>query len=126
MSAGFNEVLREDMVDVGVCMDRILDRVDRNRRRMRCGTRMCIEGHDSGILETEKKRWVESSPPREKYWVGMSLEGERRREVVVAALQGQLLGRMRCRGRTSRCSVDCGAQKGRRRWSSVAEVVKEW
>ena len=85
MSAGFSDVLRDAIVEVGVCMDRILDRVDRKRRRMRCGTRMGIEGHDSGIFEIEKKRWVESSPPREKYCTGMSLEGETQREVVGAA-----------------------------------------
>jgi hypothetical protein len=81
VSAGFNEVLREAIEEVGVCMDRIFDRVERKRRRMRCGTMTGMEGHDSGNLETEKKRWVESSPPREKYCVGMSFEGERRGEV---------------------------------------------
>ena len=79
MSAGFREVLRFAIEEVGVCMDRILDFVDRNRRRMRCGTMTGKEGHESGSgsLETEKKRWVESSPPREKYRVGIAL-GEKR------------------------------------------------
>ena len=86
MSAGFSDVLRVAIEEVGACIDRIFDRVERNRRRMRCGTRMCIEGHESGSLETEKKRWVESSPPREKYCVGMLYERGRRREVVEAAL----------------------------------------
>lgn len=81
MSAGFSEVLRDAIEEVGVCMDRIFDRVERKRRRMRWGTMTGMEGHDSGNLETEKKRWVESSPPREKYCVGMSFEGEWRREV---------------------------------------------
>ena len=75
MSAGLREVLRVAIEEVGVCRERILDRVERKRRRIRCGTRMGMEGHDSGSFATEKKRWVESSPPREKYCiVGMSGE----------------------------------------------------
>lgn len=66
MSAGLIEVLREAIEDVGVCIDRIFDLVDRNFRRSRCGRMTGIDGHDSGIFETEKKRWVEPSPPREK------------------------------------------------------------
>ena len=65
MSAGLNEVLREAIEDVGVCMERILDLVERIFRRKRCGRMTGIDGHDIGILETEKKRCVEeSSPPR--------------------------------------------------------------
>ena len=59
-------MLREAIEEVGVCIDRIFDLVDRKRRRIRCGRRTGIEGHDSGSLETEKKRWVESSPAKEK------------------------------------------------------------
>ena len=66
MSAGLIEVLREAIEEVGVCIERILDLVDRNFRRRRCGKMTGIDGHDSGIFETEKKRCVESSPPREK------------------------------------------------------------
>ena len=66
MSEGRNEVFREAIEEVGACIDRIRDLVERNFRRIRCGRMTGIEGHESGILETEKKRWVESSPPREK------------------------------------------------------------
>lgn len=66
VSAGLNEVLRDAIEDVGVCLDRIRDLVDRNFLRSLCGRMVGIEGHDSGIFETEKKRWVEPSPPREK------------------------------------------------------------
>ena len=60
-------MLREAIEDVGVCMERIFDLVDRNFRRSRWGRMTGIEGHDNrGIFETEKKRWVEPSPPREK------------------------------------------------------------
>lgn len=86
MSAGFSEVLRDAIEEVGVCMDRIFDLVDRNRRRMRCGTITGMEGHDSGNFATEKKRWVESSPPREKYRVVMLVFAGGSREVVEAAV----------------------------------------
>ena len=68
MSAGFSEVLREAIEEVGVCIERIFDLVERNRRRIRCGTMTGSDGHASGSLDTEKNRWVElvSSPPREK------------------------------------------------------------
>jgi hypothetical protein len=66
VSEGLKEVLREAMLDVGVCRDRILERVERNFRRMRCGRMTGSVGHESGMRETEKKRWIESSPPREK------------------------------------------------------------
>ena len=79
-------MLRVAIEEVGVCRERILDRVERKRRRMRWGTMAGMEGHDSGSLATEKKRWVESSPPREKYCVGMSCEEERRRRAVEAAI----------------------------------------
>lgn len=59
-------MLRDAIEEVGVCMERIFDRVDRNRRRMRCGTSTGKEGHDSGSFETEKKRCVDSSPEKEK------------------------------------------------------------
>jgi hypothetical protein len=60
------EVLRDAIEDVGLCIDRIFDLVERNRRRSRCGTSTGREGHASGSLTTEKKRWVESSPTKEK------------------------------------------------------------
>lgn len=69
------EVLSDAMEEVGVCMERMRERVERNLRRIRCGRRMWTEGHEKGSLETEKKRWVESSPPREKYWVSMAGAG---------------------------------------------------
>lgn len=66
VSDGLSEVLRDAIEDVGVCIDRIRDLVDRNFRRSRCG-RMCgIEGHASGIFEIEKKRCVDSSPVKER------------------------------------------------------------
>lgn len=67
VSAGFNEVLREAIEEVGDCRDRIFDLVDRKRRRNRCGTMTGIEGQESGSLATEKKRCVDSLPGREKY-----------------------------------------------------------
>ena len=66
MSAGFIEVSRDAIEEVGVCIERILDRVERHRRRMRCGRTAGIEGQARGSLGTEKNRWVESSPAREK------------------------------------------------------------
>ncbi len=60
-------MFNEAMEDVGVCIDRMCDRVDRIFRRIRWGMMTGIDGrHDSGILAMEKKRWVESSPPKEK------------------------------------------------------------
>ena len=72
VSEGLSEVLRDAIEDVGVCLDRIRDLVDRNFRRSLCGRMTGIEGHDSGILEMEKKRCVDSSPEKEKYLVGMA------------------------------------------------------
>jgi hypothetical protein len=43
--------------------DRNLVFVERNLRRRRCGI---IVGREIGSFGAEKKRWVESSPPREK------------------------------------------------------------
>lgn len=56
MSAGLKLVLRFAMELVGVCRDRILDRVERSFRRKRPGRRIGIEGHVKGILEVAKKR----------------------------------------------------------------------
>ena len=67
VSAGLKEVLRVAIEDVGVCLARIFDLVDRSFRRSLCGNKTGREGQESGILETEKKRCVESSPPRVKY-----------------------------------------------------------
>jgi len=78
-----NEVLSDASDDVGVCRARILDLVDRNFRRILCGSMTGIEGHEKGSFETEKKRSVESSPPaREKYWVGIDVVGAWRGEMV--------------------------------------------
>lgn len=66
MSAGFIEVLRDDIEEVGVCIDRIFDRVLRKRRRILCGTSTGREGHASGSFATEKKRCVDSSPAKVK------------------------------------------------------------
>ena len=60
VSAGFMEVFSVAIVEVGVCIDRILDLVDRNRRRKRCSTMTGNEGHASGSFDTEKKRCVPS------------------------------------------------------------------
>ena len=66
MSAGLNDVCSDAMEDVGVCRDRSLEPVDLNFRRNRCGIMTGKEGIEKGILDLAKKRWVESSPPREK------------------------------------------------------------
>ena len=58
--------MRVAIEDVGVCIDRIFDLVDRNFRRKRCGSKTGIEGHDSGNFDTEKKRWVEPPSLSEK------------------------------------------------------------
>lgn len=72
------------MVDAGACMDRILDLVERNFLRMRCGITLERPGTDMGSLDLLKKRWVESSLAREKYVVAMAGAGRpRRRRVVV-------------------------------------------
>ena len=56
VSAGLNEVFRLAIEDVGVCLDRILDLVERNFRRRRCGRIVGIEGHERGSFAAEKKR----------------------------------------------------------------------
>jgi len=63
VSAGFNEVSRWVMEAVVAWFDRNLVFVERNLRRRRCGI---IVGSEIGSFGVEKKRWVESSPPREK------------------------------------------------------------
>ena len=60
--------------DVGVCLARIFDLVERSFRRSLCGNRTGRDGQESGIFDTEKKRCVDSSPPRVKY-VGAILRG---------------------------------------------------
>lgn len=64
VSAGLNDVSRDVRDDVGVCRLRILERVERNLRRMRCGTKVGIDGHDTGNLVLEKKRCVPASSRR--------------------------------------------------------------
>lgn len=66
MSAGLKEVFREEMEEVGVCRDRILERVERNFRLNLCGRMTGKEGHERGNLLLVKNRWEASSPPREK------------------------------------------------------------
>lgn len=63
VSAGFNEVSRWVIEAVVAWFDRNLVFVERNLRRRRCGI---MAGSERGIFGAEKKRWVESSPPREK------------------------------------------------------------
>jgi hypothetical protein len=63
VSEGFNEVSRWVMEAVVAWFDRNLVFVERNLRRRRCGI---IVGSEIGSFGVEKKRWVESSPPREK------------------------------------------------------------
>ena len=75
-SRGSQEVCSEAREEVGVCRARILERVERNFRRMRCGRSvgMCREGSEKeGILGTANERVVvgEPSPPRRKYRVAM-------------------------------------------------------
>ena len=77
MSAGLKEVLRLAIELVGVCLARILLLVDRSFRLSRCGSRTGREGQESGIFDTEKKRWVESSPPRVKYVGALLARGRR-------------------------------------------------
>lgn len=66
MSAGLKLVFKLDIEEVGVCRERIFDFVERNFRRRRWGRIVGIEGKESGSFDLVKKRWVESSPPREK------------------------------------------------------------
>lgn len=63
---------------IGACLCRILDWVERSLRRRRCGIMTGSPGKDIGIFVLEKKRWVESSPEREKYcgMVEVWAEGE--------------------------------------------------
>ena len=72
--APVKEVLRLAIEDVGECLERTFERVERSFRRNRCGSKTGKDGQESGIFDTEKKRCVESSPPREKY-VGAILAG---------------------------------------------------
>jgi len=51
VSAGENDVSRVVTEDVGEARLRIFERVDRNFRRMRCGT---MVGNDENILEAEE------------------------------------------------------------------------
>lgn len=63
VSAGFKEVSRWVMEAVVAWLDRNLVFVERNLRRRRWGI---MVGSEIGSFGVEKKRWVESSPPREK------------------------------------------------------------
>ena len=56
VSAGLNEVCREVRDEVGVCLLRIFERVDLNFLRMRCGTNVGIDGHETGNFGLVKKR----------------------------------------------------------------------
>ena len=60
VSDGSREVLRDAIEDVGDCIERIFDLVDRSFRRSRCGSLRDIEGHENGNLGTVKKRCVEA------------------------------------------------------------------
>lgn len=67
VSAGLKEVSREAIDEVGACRDRILDLVDRKRRRMRCGTEMGRLGREKGTRGMVKEKRVWPSPLSEKY-----------------------------------------------------------
>ena len=58
--------------DDGACRARILDLVERNFLRRRCGITLERPGTDMGSFDLLKKRCVESSPAREKYVVAMA------------------------------------------------------
>ena len=62
MSAGLNEVSMEAMEEVGVCRDRILDLVERKRRRTRCGMWMERFGSEKGSRGMVMCWAIESSP----------------------------------------------------------------
>jgi len=64
VSAGLKEVLRPAMEEVGACLLRIFDRVERSFRRMRWGRMVGIDGQERGRFDFVKKRCVESSPRR--------------------------------------------------------------
>lgn len=65
VSAGLKDVWREDRdEDVGACLLRILDLVDLNFLRKRCGRIVGNDGMAMGNLEREKKRWFESPSRR--------------------------------------------------------------
>lgn len=67
MYAGLKEVSREAIDEVGVCLDRIFDLVDRKRRLIRCGTYIGRLGREKGMRGMVKEKRVWPSPLSEKY-----------------------------------------------------------
>ena len=60
VSAGSYDVCRAVMEEVGEILLLILERVERNFRRRRCGRNIGIEGHDVGTLPVESMRAASS------------------------------------------------------------------
>lgn len=66
VSAGLKDVCSDVRDEDGTCLLRIFDRVDLNFLRIRCGTKVGIDGHDTGIFGLEKKRCVPSLSRRKE------------------------------------------------------------
>lgn len=67
--AGLKDSSSEAIEEAGACRERIFERVDRNRRRRRCGMQIGMAGKLKGIIRgmaVKKCAGAPSSPPSAK------------------------------------------------------------